>query len=197
VSILATVTESEQTITDERLVELSLGGDAGAFAELYDRFYPRTYRIAYGMTGRRASAEDLTQEIFMRAYERLKDYGGQSSFSTWFYRLAVNHSLNYRRHERGRAREQQHHDAEAIAEPRALRQVEAGVLQKQIQRQIQDALLALKPKLRVIVVLKDIEGLSYEEIAERANCSTGTVASRLNRARRLLARRLGHLKGAY
>lgn len=194
---LATVIESDKTRTDEQLVGLALAGDATAFADLYERFYSRTYRMAYSMTGHRGAAEDLTQEIFMRAYQRLKDYGGQSSFSTWFYRLAVNHSLNYRRHERGALREEAADNLESFAQPGALKQIEATVLQKQIQEQIHRALVALKPKLRIVVILKDIEGLSYEEIAERVNCSTGTVASRLNRGRKLLAHRLEHLKGAY
>ena len=74
---------------------------------------------------------------------------------------------------------------------------EADLMQEQIQLQVHRAMLGLKPKLRMMVILKDIEGLSYEEIAARMNCSTGTVASRLNRARKILARKLEHLKGVY
>lgn len=133
----------------------------------------------------------------MRVYERLHLFRGESRFATWFYRLAVNHTLNYHRRERG-ARYEEATDAEELMSLASYQPgIEADVLQKQIQLQVHRAMLGLKPKLRMIVILKDIEGLSYEEIAARLNCSTGTVASRLNRARKLLARKLGHLKGVY
>ena len=88
---------SEPAVTDEQLVKLVLAGETDLFALLYERYYWRAFRTAYGMTGDHGAAEDLTQEIFMRAYQRLKDFRAEAAFSTWFYRLAVNHSLNYRR----------------------------------------------------------------------------------------------------
>src|SRR5437867_2774460 len=92
--------EREETQPDEVLVALVGGGEADVFAELYQRYRTRAYRLAYGMTGHRGAAEDLTQEIFMRVYERLHLFRGESRFATWFYRLAVNQSLNYHRRER-------------------------------------------------------------------------------------------------
>lgn len=178
--------------TDEELVRFVLADQREAFARLYERYYPRTYRIAYGMTGRREAAEDLTQEVFIRAYQRLGQFRGQASFSTWFYRLTVNHCVNYRRHERRwQSREAGEGWHPAVVGGRA----EAEVFQQQVQGQIHRALLSLKPELRMVVLLKDVEGLSYEEIAERMSCSSGTVGTWLNRARKLLARKLEHLKG--
>lgn len=179
--------------TDEELVGLLLAGHGDVFAEIYLRYYSRAFRLAYAMTGNRESAEDLTQEIFLRTYQKIGLFKGESGFSTWFYRLAVNSSLNYRRRDRSRASEDAT-DMDSLVAPGPPRQMESKIYQKQIQSQVQRALLSLKPKWRVIVILKDIEGLSYEEIAERVNCSTGTIASRLNRARKLLAQKLGHLK---
>ena len=182
--------------TDEELVEVALAGHAEGFRELYDRFYSRTYRLAYGMTGRHDLAEDLTQEIFMRAYEKLDKYEGKSSFATWFYRLAVNCSLNSRK----RARTDLHEIPEsldALPLARTYKLAETSVLRQQVQAQINRALLSLKPKMRLIVILKDIEGLNIGEIAERLNCSKGTVASRLFRARDLLARKLEHLRNTF
>ena len=187
----------EETQTDEVLVALVVGGEPEVFAELYQRYYTRAYRLAYGMTGQRGAAEELTQEIFMRVYERLHLFRGESRFATWFYRLAVNQSLNYRRGEQSARYEEAVDEEELNYLMSSQPGIEAGLLQKQIQLQVHQAMLGLKPKLRMMVILKDIEGLSYEEIAARANCSTGTVASRLNRARKLLARKLEHLKGAY
>lgn len=179
--------------TDEELVRLVLAGQRDVFAELYLRYYSRAFRLAFAMTGNRESAEDLTQEIFIRAYRKLELFRGEAGFSTWFYRLAVNSSLNYRRRERNQTSEEVI-DIESLPAPTPARQMESKIYQKQIQSQVQRALLSLKPRWRVIVILKDIEGLSYEEIAERVNCSKGTIASRLNRARKLLAQKLGHLK---
>ncbi|MEW6129430.1 MAG: sigma-70 family RNA polymerase sigma factor [Acidobacteriota bacterium] len=182
--------------TDEELVECALAGRAEAFPELYDRFYSRAYRLAYGMTGRHDLAEDLTQEIFMRVYQKLDKYERRSSFATWFYRLAVNSSLNSRMREK----RENHQDIEShIGLPVSLttRPVETGVLRQQVQAQINRALLSLKPKMRIIVILKDIEGLNIAEIADRLNCSKGTVASRLFRARDLLAQKLAHLRNTF
>jgi len=180
--------------TDEALVGMVLAGRRDVFARLYERYYPRTYRLAYAMTGRREAAEDLTQEVFIRAYQRLEQFRGQASFSTWFYRLTVNHCVNYRRHER--RFEGGGLDA---AEGRELRAVagraDADFFRRQLQGQLHRALLSLKPELRMVVILKDVEGLRYEEIAERMNCSAGTVGTWLNRARKLLARKLEHLRG--
>lgn len=189
--------EREETTTDEGLVAQVLGGEADVFAELYQRYYTRAYRLAYGMTGHRGAAEELTQEIFMRVYERLHLFRGESRFATWFYRLAVNQSLNYRRRERSERYKETAGEKELDYLMSEQPGIEADLMQKQIQLQVHRALLGLKPKLRLMVILKDIEGLSYEEIATRTNCSTGTVASRLNRARKLLARKLEHLKGVY
>jgi RNA polymerase sigma-70 factor (ECF subfamily) len=185
------VTE-QGSAADEDLVAEFLAGNREAFAHLYRRYYGRTYRLAYGMTGDRAAAEDLTQEVFMRVYERLAQFQGRARFSTWFYRVTINHCL--RRRERAAAVRAET-SIEDRPEPGGAPGVEDDILREQVHEQVHRALLSLRPAPRMIVVLKDIEGLSYLEIAERMNCSEGTVASRLNRARRLLGRKLAHLKG--
>ncbi|MGA9772147.1 MAG: sigma-70 family RNA polymerase sigma factor [Blastocatellia bacterium] len=185
-----------ETRTDEELVQIIVTGQPEVFAELYERYYSRLYRLAYGMTGRHDLAEDLAQEVFIRAYQKLGLFGGQSSYSTWFYRLALNHCLNHCKSAR-RRKQAETIDSGQPALTAALRQMEKNILQHEMQDQIHRALLSLKPKYRLIVILRDIENLSYEEIAERVNCSTGTLASQLRRARKLLARKLEHLKGAF
>jgi RNA polymerase sigma-70 factor (ECF subfamily) len=190
------VASLQDSRTDEELVELALAEDAGAFRELYDRFYSRAYRLAFGMTGRHDLAEDLTQDIFMRVYQKLNKYERRSSFATWFFRLAVNSTLNSRkRHKRDAHESIEAHKALPVSI--AGKSMETRVLCRQIQDQIGLALLALKPKMRMIVILKDIEGLNIAEIAERLNCSKGTVASRLFRARDQLARKLDHLRNTF
>lgn len=183
------IEELETSQSDEELARTVIRGSRENFALLYRRYYSRTFRLAYGMTADRESAEDLTQEIFIRTYHKLDRFHFQSSFATWFYRLALNHCLNFRQrklppesHLRGD--EDAHND-----------QLEDQIFRVQIQEQVHRALLQLRPKLRLILILKDIEGLSYAEVADRLNISTGTVASRLNRARLQLAHKLRHLKG--
>lgn len=180
--------------TDEELARLVAAGQVEVFAQLYERYYARAYRLAWAMTGRREAAEELTQEIFLRAWQKAGQFRGESRFGTWFYRLAAHCCLNFRK--RLPARTQESLDAlEHTPQTDPMRQIESDIRRREIHGEVQRALLSLKPKWRLVVILKDIEGLSYEEIAERLNCSTGTVASRLNRSRALLARKLGHLRG--
>ena len=186
--------------TDEELVRLINVGQVEVFALLYERYRLRAYRLAWGMTGQRDAAEDLTQEIFLRAYQKLVQFRGEARFATWFYRLAVNCCLTQRRHERG-ARAEMMEEAELIgiaaqqqtSEDNAQ---ERAVQQHQLQAIVHKALLSLKPELRLVVILRSLEGLSYDEIAERMNCSTGTVGTWLHRAHKLLAQKLAALREA-
>ena len=152
--------------TDEELARLVAAGQVEVFAQLYTRYYARAYRLAWAMTGQREAAEELTQEIFLRAWQKAGQFSGESSFGTWFYRLATHCCLNYRKRLPARAHESL--DAvEQTPQTDAMKQIEANVRQQEIQGEVQRALLSLKPEWRLIVILKDIEGLSYEEIAER------------------------------
>ncbi len=188
--------EADDELQDESIVARIRTGER-LFALLYQRYRTRTFALAFGMTGQREQAEDLTQEIFLRVYQRLNTFQGQAKFATWFYRIALNQCLNHCRNERRRRTVASPDDGQAtlIVELRVVEQADATLLRKEIQHQLRSALLSLKPDLRVLLLLKEIEGLSYEEIAERLECSPGTVASRLSRGRRLLARKLESLKG--
>jgi len=150
---------------DEELARLIAAGQVEVFAHLYAQYYARAYRLAWAMTGRREAAEELTQEIFLRAWQKAGQFRGESSFGTWFYQLAAHCCLNYRKRQSAR----EHESLEAVEQaPQtdAMKQIEANVQRQEIQGEVQRALLSLKPKWRLIVILKDIEGLSYEEIAE-------------------------------
>jgi RNA polymerase sigma-70 factor, ECF subfamily len=182
--------------TDEELARLVAAGQVDVFTQLYGRYYARTYRLAWAMTGCREAAEELTQEVFLRAWQKVGQFRGEARFGTWFYRLATHCCLNFRKRLPARTHESLD-SIEQLQHTDAMKQIEANVRQQKIQGEVQRALLSLKPKWRLIVILKDIEGLSYEEIAERMNCSTGTVASSLNRSRALLARKLQHLRGQF
>lgn len=185
----------DDELQDELIVARIIAGERRLFGLLYQRYRARITALAFGMTGHREEAEDLTQEIFLRVYQRLGTFQGQAKFSTWFYRIALNHCLNHCRNERRRRTKPNREQAVMLVELRAVEQADATLLRKEIQQSIRSALLSLKPEIRVLLLLKEIEGLSYHEIAERLDWSSGTVASRLNRGRRLLARKLANLKG--
>lgn len=198
VSTLDQATRVHDANTDEELVKLVIAGQGDVFAQLYARYHLRAYRLAWGMTAQREAAEDLTQEIFLRAYQKLAQFRGEASFATWFYRLAVNCCLQ----QRHRAHRQR---AEAMEETELIRvldvqtttstqAVEASVLQQEQQAIIHKALLTLKPELRMVVILRNLEELSYDEIAARMNCSLGTVGTWLHRAHKLLATKLVSLQ---
>jgi RNA polymerase sigma-70 factor (ECF subfamily) len=196
VNRLGDASGSNETLTDEELVELILTGQEEVFACLYERYYSRAYRLAYGLTGRHEIAEDLTQEVFIRAYQKIDQFSGRARFSTWFYRLAVNTSLNYSQSQR-RKDQKATDEIDNLDSLSAPAQIERDILQREVQAQIHRALFTLKPRYRLIVILRDIEGMSYEEIAAQVNCSTGTLAAQLKRARGQLARKLKHLKGTF
>lgn len=185
--------EQLKEFSDEELVELCLNGECKGFSIIYKRYYFFIYRIAYGMTASVESAEDLTQEIFIRLFQNLDKFKFQSRFSTWLYRLAINYSLNYRQ-KNNRLESQMPEDESLEIEDKKLLGIEESFFRQELQSQVHKALLTLAPKLRLVVILKDIVGLTYNEVAEQMNLSPGTVASRLNKARAMLAQKLIHLK---
>ncbi len=179
---------------DEELVEMIVAGQGEVFSLIYNRYYSRVYRMAYAMTGSHHSAEDMAQEVFMRAYQKITLFGGKSKFSTWLYRLAHNHCLNHCKREHVQDN-MQFDEMRSSPLNTSFESAESRLLQTQVQSEIQKALLSLKPEVRLIIILRDIEGLTYAEICEQLNCSTGTLAAQLNRARKLIARKLEHLRG--
>lgn len=190
--VISVSAEHPVFISDEEIIRLIIAGDSEKFSTIYKRHFLRIYRIAYRMTGNNESAKDLTQEIFIRAYENLSKFNFRSSFFTWFYRLAHNYSLNYRY--KDNRRENQMPEEIFKFDAYHKNEVEENLFKHQLQEQIHKALLTLKPKLRLVIILRDIEGLTYEEVAEQMNLSPGTVASRLSKARSILAGRLAHLR---
>jgi len=179
--------------TDEELAAEVLAGRSQLFALIYRRYFPRAFRLASGICGNREQADDLTQEIFLRVYQGLSGFKGNSTFSTWFYRIALNHCLNYCRREKWKKLWLRPETLEAVN--RLDSQSEADLLEREIQVRVRVALQSLKPESRIMVILKDIEGFTYQEIADRLECAPGTVASVVSRARKLLAQKLSNLKG--
>jgi RNA polymerase sigma-70 factor (ECF subfamily) len=158
------------------LIEACQKGNRAAFRLLFEAYRGRVYSTARHILGSDAAAKDVTQQVFLAAWKHLDRFHSEEEFAPWVYRVTVNSCLNERR------RLGRFVDTEPC-EPAALAGQEDAVL----ARQIQAALAHLSPKLRVPLVLRHIEGLSYDEIAVVLGCSMGTVASRLSRAHRALA----------
>lgn len=190
--------EADQNQSDEVIVLRIKAGEGELFVHLYDRYYAKVFRLAFGMTAEREQADDLAQDIFLRVYRQIDGFRMDSTFATWFYRIAFNHCLTYLRRQRWRRLMVTTSDLpneHEVSDDQPTNLADASLLKQEIQSEVRRALLSLKPKARLLVFLKDIEGLSYDEIAEQLDCSPGTVASGLSRARHLLARKLAPLKG--
>lgn len=185
--------DAHKEMDESQLVQAAQRGERGAQKALYRRFHERVYNLVFYSTGDRVFAEDLTQTVFLKIFRALPDFRHQSSLATWIYRITLNECLNHNR--RGGA---QYVPLEAVlgsgeeidARPAQDFEQERSEREKIIQRAVMD----LSPKLRAVVVLKYVEGLSYQEIGEVLDCSQGTVASRLSRALTTLEERLRPLR---
>jgi RNA polymerase sigma-70 factor (ECF subfamily) len=172
---------------DVELVERHRCGDAQAFDEVYERFGEMVYNLALRLASDREDAADLTQEIFLRIYRHLGSFGGRSSLKTWIFRVAVNHCRDrLSRHfvETRPIDEWEGERGPAFADP--ARGPEELALAADDGRRIAEGLAGLPQAFREAVVLRDLEGLSYEEIAEVLGIRVGTVRSRIARGREQL-----------
>lgn len=177
---------------DAQLVARTLEGDRSAFGELVQHYQKRAYSVAFGIVRDREEAWDVAQEAFVKAYRNLDRFAGDSAFFTWLYRITYNLSIDAVR-ARGRR------DVKLVDETRELE----NALQKQgkptfdvdpeqmsdraeLKRVLHQAMAALSEKHRAVIVLREVEGLSYEEIAEVLGVAKGTVMSRLFHARKNL-----------
>jgi RNA polymerase sigma-70 factor (ECF subfamily) len=176
---------------EKRLVRLAQEGSPQAFEELVTKYQSKVFSMALSFTRNREAADDLAQEVFLKAYLALPRFHGRSEFGTWLYRISINHVRDYLR-KKSRAKEIPLDDVREIAfsdkeqTDRAEQEREAEARRTLVQRVV----LTLPEKYRVILTLRDIQGLAYEEIAGVLRLSPGTVDSRLHRARRMLRGKL-------
>lgn len=178
---------------DAELVARWQDGDLNAFANLVRRHEGRVYRMLYRMLGTREEAEDATQEAFLSLHRHGHRFRREARFSTFLYRVAANAALNRRRTlGRARARQQALAARQAAGDelPTAPRDPEGATTGAEVQGRVQEALLELPQDLRLAVVLYDIEGQSYREIADTLGIPEGTVKSRIHRGRQALRKEL-------
>ena len=181
---------AEQLI-DGRVIEACQQGDRAAFQLLFETYKDKVFSIAvYSSGGDRAVADDVTQQIFLKLFTAIRQFRGDSEFTTWLYRLVVNACHDEKRRRR---RLLPWGETVAMRNPSEKKPQEKQYARLEVAEAVQKAIGELKPKFRLPILLKYIEGLSYEEIASVMGCSKGTVASRLNRGHSQLAKRLSHL----
>jgi RNA polymerase sigma-70 factor (ECF subfamily) len=181
-------TEGKKPVPDADLVQASAGGDPEAFRELMERYKGRAYAVALGILGDPDEAIDAVQDAFIKAFYSLKDFRGGSSFYTWFYRMLVNGSIDrWRRSGRkGEVALDETRMSEDDSPPGAgiyPRTPEELAGNRQLADALDKAIAALPEYHRAVILLREVDGLSYDEIAEALGCSVGTVMSRLHYAR--------------
>ena len=186
---------SEREI-DQALVERAQGGDQRAFDILVGKYQRKLGRLLSRFIRDPAEVEDVSQEAFIKAYRALPSFRGDSAFYTWLYRIGINTAKNYLVSQGRRAPTSTSFDAEEAegfedaGQLRDINTPESLLLTKQIGETVNAAMDALPEELRTAIVLREIDGMSYEEIAGMMDCPIGTVRSRIFRAREAVAARL-------
>jgi RNA polymerase sigma-70 factor (ECF subfamily) len=176
---------------DREVIEACQRGDWDAFRLLFEVHQHRVFSIALRYCGDQSAAMDIAQETFLKLLSSIRDFRGGASFESWLYRIVVNRCLDYQRRRR-RLMPFLEGLLDIVREPSesALHEL----LRAEMAKDVQKIVGTLPPEQRIVVVLRYTEGLAYDEIAEILGCSAGTVASRLNRAHKVLERRLSHLR---
>ncbi len=172
---------------ENKLVRQSMESDEEAFGVLVKKYKTKVFNLAFGLTRDRETADDLAQEVFIKAYYALGRFKFKSGFGTWLYRIAVNHIKDHLR----KTKKARHisfedlHKESRLSEEEIHRREHAREKERRIKL-LHQALQALPEKHQIILTLRDVQGHSYEEIASMLRLSPGTVDSRLHRARKML-----------
>ena len=174
-------------MTEQDLVQAARAGDQSAFGALVQQHQTMVYNLALRMVGNPEDAADLTQEAFLSAWRSLASFQGQAAFSTWLYRLTSNACIDFLRREKRRGAvsltsedEEDEHQLE-VSDDRY--SPERELEKKEARRAVEEGLAALSPEHRQVLLLRELEGLSYTEIAQALELEEGTVKSRIARAR--------------
>ncbi|PRC92218.1 RNA polymerase sigma factor RpoE [Solimicrobium silvestre] len=186
---------------DQVLVECVQAGDKRAFELLVVKYQRKLMRLILYFVKDHAEAEDVMQETFIKAYRALPNFRGESAFYTWLYRIGVNSAKNHLISQRRRvptSTDSDAQEAETFKDAGGLRESntpESILASKQLAATVNEAMNALPEDLRIAISLREIEGLSYDEIADMMDCPIGTVRSRIFRARESIANKIRPLLG--
>jgi RNA polymerase sigma-70 factor (ECF subfamily) len=205
-SIREEVIADEEAGDDRELVARCQAGDRNAFRQLFVRYHRRAYGLALGVVHNPDAAMDVVQEAFLKAHRHLPGFEGTSSFYTWLYRIVMNVAIDHlRKLQRSplvNYDDTVAHDSEEsiVGDDPVLPQLMEGNPAKQLQRKeirdgLETALGKLSPSHRAVLVMRELDGLSYEEMAKVMKCSKGTIMSRLFHARRNMQKHLIEILG--
>lgn len=198
VSLLVVAAMKADQDDDDGLVQEAKKGDRQAFDELVKKYYKKIYNLAYRFVGDSEEASDLAQEIFTAAFQNLKKFRGDSKFSTWLFQIASNRGKNRFKYLKRRGYFQnrsQGDDDESRYDPQntipdTSNNPEKLLASEQTRKMVQDVINDLEPDHKEIVILRDIQGFSYDEIASILDLPEGTTKSRLHRARMVIKDKL-------
>lgn len=163
--------------------------EIGAFSQMYEFYKDRIYNLCLRMSGNYQEAEDLTQDVFLKVYQKIGEYRFSSSFSSWIYQIATNLCIDKARRAQKITFVNLKETEQDVSDS-----MEELLYKKEMEVQLQKALTKLKPQYRIYIILRDKEGLTYSEIARILGVNLGTVKSKLNRARMQLAKELKDYK---
>jgi RNA polymerase sigma-70 factor (ECF subfamily) len=182
--------------SDSELVRAARHGDKKAFEELVERYQRKIVSVALGMVHNREDAIEIAQETFVKAFENLERFKGESSFYTWLYRIVVNRAIDFQRRERRRPTVGLEDSSgtgegyEEILKEERLDDPYQRAEAHEVGDRVTEAINELTPDHKAVILLREVEGLSYDEISRVMQCSKGTVMSRLHYARKKLQKRL-------
>lgn len=192
--------DARDNVDDVELVDAARGGDREAFRALFERYHRRAYSLAFGVVHNADDALDVVQDAFIKAHKYLHKFEGTSSFYTWLYRIVMNLAIDHlRKHKKSRVVDFSDttvkEDDAAVGDEDLVPKILGGnpgraLVDKEIRGRIEQALDELSDNHRAVLVMRELEGLSYEEMAQVMGCSKGTIMSRLFHARRNMQKRL-------
>jgi RNA polymerase sigma-70 factor (ECF subfamily) len=189
-------THGRDPVDDRELVLGAQRGDRDAFKTLFERYHRRAYALAFGVVRHQDDALDIVQDAFIKAHKYLDKFEGNSSFYTWLYRIVMNLAIDHlRKHRRAKPVELDENRIDNDGDDPLLPRILGGnparaLVDKQIRARIDQALDELSENHRSVLVMRELEGLSYEDMAQTMGCSKGTIMSRLFHARRNMQKRL-------
>jgi len=195
--VLAHLFRKKQQVSlddEDSLVAFAQKGDKDAYRELVERYQKKAFAVAFEITRLREDAEDVVQEAFVKAFLALPHFKGESSFYTWFRRIVYNLAIDLRRHRTRMVEDIEYEDDIITINSAPFPSPNEALSRKEEAKRINNVLDALSPEHRAVIMLRDVEGLSYDEIAQNLNIQRGTVMSRLFYARKYMQKALKDLE---
>jgi RNA polymerase sigma-70 factor (ECF subfamily) len=159
-------------------------GDQEALKEIFDKYHKKVYRIAYGVVRQREEALDVVQEVFIKLFRSIKNFKGRSQFYTYLYRMVMNTAIDHKRKVGKQFMPSLDEEGSIQPSDDAEKGPERLLLQKELEERVKLAMDKLPPEQKAALIFRDVEGLSYQEMAEAMGCSIGTVMSRLHYGRK-------------